>query len=67
MLKEMRHDPPEDTSVLQPLVSLILLMKTKTNSKSTVSFLQVSQGTVAAVIILTDCRTCASKVTAEIL
>ena len=40
LLKTVRSDPPEDTSVLQPLVSLILLMKTKTNSKSTDNFLQ---------------------------
>ena len=41
LLRKMKSDPPEENSVLQPVVSLILLMKTKTNSGSTNSFLQV--------------------------
>ena len=44
LLKSLRSDPPEETSVLRPVVSLILLMKTKTNSDSTNNFLQVSPG-----------------------
>ena len=40
LLEKVKSEPPEDISVLQPVVSLILLMKTKTNYKSSNLFLQ---------------------------